>query len=94
MLNSQKKKEQKIAKNLKFQIPLFFEQLLWRPAPGVSMNLGEQIWYALSEAMLFETFIPIWPHVSEKEKYLANIQNFKFHNSLNNFGRDPPQEYG
>ncbi len=39
------------------------------------------------------TFTPILSHVSENEKYLAKIQNFKFHNSLNNFGRDPPQEY-
>ncbi len=48
------------------------------------MNFGEQIWCALSEEMSFETFTTIWSHVSEKEKYLAKIQNFKFHNSLKN----------
>ncbi len=29
----------------------------------------------------------------EKNKKLPKIPNLKFHNSLNNFGRDPPQEY-
>ncbi len=41
-------------------------------------------------------FTRMWSHVSEKEKknkQLAKIQNLKFHNSLNNVGRDPPQEY-
>ena len=54
------------------------------------MNLGEQICCVLSEK-LFETFTPIWSHVSENEK--KKWQNPKFHNSLNNFGKDPPQEY-
>ncbi len=57
------------------------------------MNFGEQIWCVLSEEMSFETFTPIWSHVRENEKKLAKIQNLKFHNSLKNFGRDPPQEY-
>ncbi len=29
----------------------------------------------------------------KEQKILPKIQNFKFHYSLNNFGRDPPQEY-
>ncbi len=29
----------------------------------------------------------------KEPKNLPQIQNFKFHYSLNNFGRDPPQEY-
>ncbi len=57
------------------------------------MNFGEQIWYILSDEMSFEAFTPIWSDVSEKEKKkMSKIQNFKFHNSLKNFGRDPPQE--
>ncbi len=57
------------------------------------MNFREQIWCVLSEKMSFETLTPIWSHVSENEKYFAKIQKFKFQNSLNNFGRDPPKEY-
>ena len=39
--------------------------------------------------------IPIDYHVKRpnKEKKMSKIQNFKFHNSLYNFGGDPPQEY-
>ncbi len=57
------------------------------------MNFREQIWCVLSEEMSFEAFTPIWSHVNENEKKLPKIQNLKFHNSLNNFGRDPTQEY-
>ncbi len=39
-----------------------------RPAPGVYMNFGEQIWCVLSEEMSFETFTPIWSHINEKKK--------------------------
>ncbi len=42
----------------------------------------EQIWCVLSEEMLAKT-----------KKKMAKIQKLKCHNSLNNFGRDPPQEY-
>ncbi len=51
------------------------------------MNFREQIWGIVSE-MLFETFTLMWSHVKENEKKLANIKKLKFHNSLNNFGRD------
>ena len=68
MLNGEKKNKKKIAKNSKFQISLFFEQLEQRPFPGVSMNFGEQIWCDLSEEMLFETFTPTWSHVSKRKK--------------------------
>ena len=54
------------------------------------MNLGKQIWCVLSEEMSFETFTSIWSHVSENEKKMATIQNLKFHNSLNDFGRPSP----
>ncbi len=57
------------------------------------MIFREQIWCVLSEEMSFETFTPIWSHVSENEKKIAKIQNLKFYISLNNFGRDPPQGY-
>ena len=53
------------------------------------MDFGELIWCVLSEEMSFEKFTPIWSHISEKEKN----PKLKFHNSLNNFGRGPPQEY-
>ncbi len=53
------------------------------------MHFREQIWCVVSEEMSFETFTPLWSHVNENEKKLAKIQNLKFHNSLNNFGRDP-----
>ncbi len=53
------------------------------------MNCGEQIMCILSEEM-FETFTPMWFHINKNEENLSNIQNLKFHNSLNNFGRDPP----
>ncbi len=56
------------------------------------MNFWEQIWCVLSDEMSFETFTPIWSHVSEnlKKKRIGKNQNFKFPNSLNNFGEDPP----
>ena len=38
-------------------------------------------------------FYPIWSHVHENGTKMTKIQNLKFHNSLNSFGRDPPQEY-
>ncbi len=42
------------------------------------MNFGDQIWCDLSEEMSFETFAPIWSHVSENEKYLSKIQISQF----------------
>ncbi len=33
------------------------------------------------------------PMLTKAKKKMEKIQNLKFHNSLNNFGRDPPQEY-
>ena len=44
----------------------------------------------LSEEMFFATSTPIWSHVSENEKKMSKLQNLKIHNSLNNFGNDPP----
>ena len=52
------------------------------------MNFGEQIWCVLL-GMSFEAVTHIWSHVSENKKKIAKIQNLKFHNCLNNFGRDP-----
>ncbi len=40
--------------------------------------------------MLFETFTPIWSHVKQQQQNkLQRIQNLKFPNSLNTFGRVP-----
>ena len=43
--------------------------------------------------MSFETLnlLPYGPMLAKTKKYLAKIQNFKFHKSLSNFGRDPPR---
>ncbi len=40
-----------------------------------------------------QTFTPILSHVNENEKKMAKVQNLNFHNSQNNFGRDPLYEY-
>ncbi len=47
------------------------------------MKFGVQIWCGLSEEMSVETFTPIWSHVYENKQKIADIQNLKFHNSLN-----------
>ncbi len=52
------------------------------------MNFGE-IWYTLSEEILFETLIHIWSHITENKNKMVKIQNWKFHNSLNSCGRYP-----
>ena len=57
------------------------------------MEFSEQIWCILSEEMSFETLPPYGPMLTKTKKKLAKIQNLKFHNSLNNIGRDPPQKY-
>ncbi len=58
--------------------------------------------FALQPAAFKMSYISQFPHwlhwppfqQSKKEqKKIAKIQNLKFHNSFNNFGRDPPQEY-
>ncbi len=64
-----------------------------RDLPGVSINVGEQLSCDLSVEISFETFTSIGSHLSKNEKYLSKIKNFKFNNSLNIFGRDPPQAY-
>ena len=53
------------------------------------MNLGVQIWCVLAEEMSFENFTALWSHVNENEKKMAKIRIFRFHYSLNQFGRDP-----
>ena len=54
------------------------------------MNFREQIWCVVSQEMSFETFTSIRSHVNENEKKkMAKMQNLKFCNYLNNFGRDP-----
>ena len=59
-----------------------------RPPPlAVHMNFGEQIWCVLSKEMPFETFTSYGPMLTKTNK---KCQNLKFHNSLKNFGRDPP----
>ena len=45
-----------------------------------------QIWCAFW-AEMFETFTPMWSHVNEQEK--NSSPKLKFHNCLDNFGRDP-----
>ena len=54
------------------------------------MNIGDEILCVLSEEMSFEPFTAIWSRVSEREK---KSKNPKFHDPLNNFGRDPPHKY-
>ncbi len=56
------------------------------------MYFVEQIWCVLSEERSFETFTPIWSHVNQKEKNVKDPK-FEIHNSFNNFGRDPHEEY-
>ena len=49
------------------------------------MNFREQIWCAVSEEMLFETFTPLWSHVKKnnnkkkigKNPKLENLQFFE-----------------
>ncbi len=57
------------------------------------MDFGKQMRRVLSKEISFETFTPIWSYVNESEKQFLKIQNLKFHNSLNKFGRDHHKEY-
>ena len=88
----QKKKNKKCQKIQNFNFHYSFTTLI-QTLPRSIHIFWEQIWCALSEEISFETFTPYGPICCRKGKYLATIQNFKFHNSLNNFSRDPPQEY-
>ena len=56
--------------------------------PRSRHEFGEQIWCILSKEISFENSTPIWSHANENGKNMAKVQNLKFHNSLNNTGRD------
>ncbi len=52
------------------------------------MDLGEQIWCVLLEESSLKHLLPYGPMLPKTRKTKwPKIQNFKFHNSLNNFGR-------
>ncbi len=50
----------------KCHICTFLDNFGRGPPYKVSMNFGSESCCALSEAMSFEMFPPIWPHVNEK----------------------------
>ncbi len=52
--------------------------------------LGANLLWNFRQDVFLSFFSPIWSHVNEKKKKVTKIQNFKFRQSLYNFGRDPP----
>ncbi len=50
------------------------------------MNFGGQIWCIL--CLKLKT--PYGPMLKKKKKKWQKKKKLKFHNTLNNFGRDPP----
>ena len=84
ILNGQIKK--KMSKILNFKFHYCFNNFGRNPPQEYAW-----IWVAnLVGSFRGDVVWNVYSHVSENKNKLSKIQNLKFHNCLNNFGRDPP----